>query len=110
MGGKAESRPMSEGQNGSGDRDPSLIREVAPPFDPSASARAGAQALRDLGVPFALIGGVALDAWGISRATKDVDFAVPVGAAEKAALSLTATQRPLRIGGVAVRDDQRNLR
>jgi len=36
------------------------------------------------GSGFALIGGLTLDAWGISRATKDADFAVPVGVAEKA--------------------------
>lgn len=60
-----------------------------------------------------LIGGLALDAWGIPRATKDAGFAVPVGAAEKAADSLRgpATEvRPLRIGGVGVRDSQRGLR
>lgn len=55
------------------------------------------------GSDFALIGGLALEAWGISRATKDADFAVPVGAAEKAADALRgpATEvRPLRIGGI----------
>jgi hypothetical protein len=65
------------------------------------------------GVDFALIGGLALDAWGIPRATKDVDFAVPVGTAEKAAEALagpTTERRPLRIGGVGVRDPQRGLR
>lgn len=102
-----------EENGGSGDRrTPDTVREVSAPFDPSASAAAATKVLRDLGVPFALIGGVGLDAWGITRATKDVDFAVPVGAAEKAAAALAAPgvqQRPLRIGGVAIRDSDRNL-
>lgn len=83
------------------------------PFDPSASVRAAVAALSATGAPFALIGGLALEAWGIARATKDADFAVPVGCAEKAADELAAEnveRRRLRIGGVAVRDDARNLR
>jgi hypothetical protein len=50
---------------------------------------------------------------GIPRATKDADLAVPLGAAEKAADALrapTAEVRPLRIGGVGVRDASRGLR
>jgi hypothetical protein len=93
-------------------RPPSVIGEVQP-FDPGPSVRAAAVALEQHGAEFALIGGLALDAWGIPRATKDADFAVLVGVAEKAAESLRgpATEvRPLRIGGVGVRDAQRGLR
>ncbi|MBM3820008.1 MAG: hypothetical protein FJW14_13460 [Acidimicrobiia bacterium] len=82
-------------------------------FDPGPSVRAATTALEAQGVAFALIGGLALDAWGIPRATKDVDFAVPVGAAEKAAESLRGPNtevRPLRIGGVGIRDADRGLR
>src|SRR5262245_63783157 len=89
-----------------------VIGEVQP-FDPRPSVTAAAEALEQQGAAFALIGGLALDAWGIPRATKDADFAVPVGAAEKAAETLRgpATEiRPLRIGGVGVRDSQRGLR
>ena len=89
-----------------------VIGEVQP-FDPGPSVAAAASALEEKGADFALIGGLALDAWGIPRATKDVGFAVPVGVAEKAAdrLRQTATEiRPLRIGGVGLRDSQRGLR
>jgi hypothetical protein len=82
-------------------------------FDPRPSVAAAAAALNEQGVDFALIGGFALDAWGIPRATKDVDVAVPVGAAEKAGEALrsaTTEIRPLRIGGVGIRDTERGLR
>lgn len=83
------------------------------PFDPAPSLQAAVDALDAEGASFALIGGLALEAWGISRATKDADFAVPVGAAEPAAERVAsggAELRPLRIGGVAVRDEAHNLR
>ena len=91
---------------------PSVVGEVHP-FDPGPSVAAAAAVLEQQGAEFALIGGLALDAWGIPRATKDADFAVPVGAAETAAESLRGPDteiRPLRIGGVGVRDSQRALR
>jgi hypothetical protein len=103
---------MSDSTPPSGSRPPSVVGEVQP-FDPGPSVRAASTALDQQGAEFALIGGLALDAWGIPRATKDVDFAVLVGVAEKAAESLRgpATEvRPLRIGGVGVRDAQRGLR
>src|SRR5262249_5751531 len=81
--------------------------------DPAPSVNAAATALGQQGAGFALIGGLALEAWGIPRATKDADFAVPVGVAEAAAETLrepTTEVRPLRIGGVGVRDSQRGLR
>jgi hypothetical protein len=90
----------------------SIVGEVQP-FDPGPSVAAAATVLAEQGAAFALIGGLALEAWGIPRATKDADFAVPVGAAETAAAGLRgpATEvRPLRIGGVGVRDHQRGLR
>jgi hypothetical protein len=83
------------------------------PFDPGPSVAAAATVLRSQGTEFALIGGLALDAWGIPRATKDADFAVPVGAAERAAETLRgpgSDVRPLRIGGVGIRDPARGLR
>lgn len=85
-----------------------VIGEVQP-FDPRPSVSAASEALASQGVDFALIGGLALDAWGIRRATKDADFAVPVGAGEKAADALrgpTTEVRPLRIGGAGVRDTE----
>lgn len=96
----------------SGQRPPSIVGEVRA-FDPGPSVMAAATALGDAGAEFALIGGLALDAWGIPRATKDADFAVPVGVAERAAETLRgpATEvRPLRIGGVGIRDAERGLR
>lgn len=88
MSGEKETRPLG------------IIRG----FDPTPSIHAGVDALEALGAPYALIGGVALGVWGIERATKDVDFAVPVGWAEKAADRFADLEsRPLRIGGVAVR-------
>ncbi len=106
---------MTGDDNGrSGDRAPpaGVIRPIEP-FDPAPSIVATARVLNEAGVEFALIGGLALGAWGIDRATKDADFAVPVGAAERAAQKLEADgaeTRPLRIGGVAVRDSKKNLR
>jgi hypothetical protein len=91
---------------------PSVVGEVQP-FDPLPSVSAAANALAAQGADFALIGGLALDAWGIPRATKDADFAVPVGAGEKVAAALRGPRtevRPLRIGGVGVRDAERGLR
>ena len=82
-------------------------------FDPGPSVAAAAAALREHGADFALIGGLALEAWGIPRATKDADFAVPIGTAEQVADALRGPGtevRPLRIGGVGLRDSQRGLR
>lgn len=103
---------MSDSTPPSGSRPPSVVGEVQP-FDPGPSVLAASTVLDQAGAEFALIGGLALDAWGIPRATKDVDFAVPVGVAEKAAELLRGPGtevRPLRIGGVGVRDSQRGLR
>ena len=89
-----------------------VIGEVQP-FDPGPSVAAAASALEEQSADFALIGGLALDAWGIPRATKAADFAVPVGAAEKAAdrLRQPVTEvRPLSLGGVGLRDSERGLR
>lgn len=98
-------------ESGSGNKkDAPITLDV---FDPIPSIHAAAAALDASGTPFALIGGVALDAWGVPRATKDVDFAVPYGKAEEVAKLLEAPSlqtRPLRIGGVALRDAVRNLR
>jgi len=103
----------SDSSRSGGTAPPSSIVGEVQPFDPGPSVRAAATALEEQGADFALIGGLALDAWGIPRATKDADFAVPVGAAEKAAESLRGPStevRPLRIGGVGLRDSQRDLR
>jgi hypothetical protein len=99
----------------SGDDDPradKVIGEIQP-FDPGPSVAAAAAALEQQGGGFALIGGLALEAWGIARATRDADFAVPVGVAESAAEALrtpTTEVKPLRIGGVGIRDSKRALR
>ena len=89
-----------------------VVGEVEP-FDPGPSVDAAASVLEAQGSAFALIGGLALDAWGIPRATRDADFAVTVGAAERAADSLRGPDtdvHPLRIGGVGLRDSKRRLR
>lgn len=44
------------------------------------AAREFSQKLTDLGIPHALIGGLAASAWSEPRATKDVDFLVPTDA------------------------------
>jgi hypothetical protein len=83
------------------------------PFDPRPSVNAAADALEALGADYALIGGLALDAWGIPRATKDADFAVPIGSAEPAADRIKDAEgqvRPLRIGGVGVRNEAAQIR
>lgn len=75
-------------------------------FDPRPSIEAAARVLDELQAQYALIGGLALDAWGIARATKDADLAVPVGVAERAASRLAGADvvaRPLSIGGVGLR-------
>jgi hypothetical protein len=83
------------------------------PFDPGPSIVAAVDALRSLGVEYALIGGIALDAWGLSRATKDIDFAVPVGVAERLSAhfqSMGAEVNPLRIGGIGIRAENPSIR
>lgn len=81
-----------------------------PHFDPNPSAKFGLELLTELGVPHALIGRVAM--WALmpnepQEYTKDVDFAVPLRAAEllKAALARRGiVARPISIGGWAVRE------
>jgi hypothetical protein len=92
---------------------PSQVVGSISAFDPFPSVQAAITVLSAAGAPFALIGGLALEAWGIPRATKDADFAVLVGSAEIAAAKLRSENvetHPRRIGGVAVRDEKRNLR
>jgi hypothetical protein len=99
--------------SGDGDEKRTGVVGEIEPFDPAPSIIAAADALEGMRTPYALIGGLALDAYGIPRATKDADFAVPVGAAEEAAQRLAAqgaVVRPLRIGGVGIRDEGRKLR
>lgn len=80
-------------------------------FDPAPSAAAAAAALASLDASCALIGGLAMDAWGMERATKDLDLAVPLGVAEQASALMTArATMPLRIGGMAVRDPENDIR
>jgi hypothetical protein len=97
----------------SGDPRPQKVIGEVQAFDPGPSVATAVAALEKQRALFALIGGLALEAWGIPRATKGVDFAVPVGVAESASEALrmpTTEVRPLRIGGVGVRDAQRGLR
>jgi hypothetical protein len=82
-------------------------------FDPGPSIAVAVEALASIGADYAMIGGLALDAWGISRATKDVDFAVHIGVAEKLSpyfLAAGAEVRPLRIGGLGVRIEKPSIR
>ena len=95
------------GADGAGAGDRTKRREVVgeiTPFDPTASIEAAVAGLDAIGTAYALIGGLALEAWGIPRATKDVDIAVPLGAAEPVAVLVAGTggeRHRLRIGGVA---------
>ncbi|MBM4319206.1 MAG: hypothetical protein FJ125_04420 [Deltaproteobacteria bacterium] len=81
-----------------------------PHFDPRPSAAFGQEILAEVGLPYALIGKVAM--WThqpleAQEFTKDVDFAVPHQAREpiRAALSRRGlVPRELSIGGLAVRD------
>lgn len=50
----------------------------------TAAAARAARDLRELGAPFALIGGLAVSAWGEPRYTRDVDLAVAVDVDEHA--------------------------
>ncbi|MBI4816849.1 MAG: hypothetical protein HY791_11355 [Deltaproteobacteria bacterium] len=89
-----------------------VVGEIEP-FDPTHSLNVAADALEVLKAPYALIGGLALDAWGIPRATKDADIAVPLGVAEKtsAAIEIAGSEhRPLRIGGVGIRASSPDVR
>ena len=68
---------------------------------PALVAR-GAQLLRQVGGPFALIGGAALQVYGNERYTKDVDFAVREAQGAQALALWPGESRPLGIGGVAL--------
>lgn len=82
-----------------------------PSFDPNPSARFAVEVLSEAGVPFALIGKVAMWALLPEREhdfTKDVDFAVPLRAEAplRAALAKRGLRpRALSIGGLAIRTD-----
>jgi hypothetical protein len=80
-----------------------------PRFDPNPSAEAGATVLKAAGVPFAVVGRVAVWAYVPPEGqqfTKDVDFAVPYGygpAIEKAVRDAGYEPRKLGIGGLGFR-------
>ncbi|MBI2376149.1 MAG: nucleotidyltransferase [Deltaproteobacteria bacterium] len=100
---------MTNESSGSRPRPPSP--RAVEPFDPGPSVAAAVRALEADGSRFVLIGGLALEAWGVGRSTKDVDFAVLVGAAESAAGHFDAAfRKPLRIGGVGIRDPERAIK
>lgn len=94
--------------NESDNKEPRRVVEL-PAFDPTPSAHFACEVLTEAGVPFALIGRVAM--WALMppethEFTKDVDFAVPASAIEplKTALSKRGVvPRDLSIGGLAVR-------
>jgi hypothetical protein len=82
-----------------------------PSFDPKPSARWAVEVLAEVGMPYALIGKVAM--WALlpveaQEFTKEVDFAVPRRAAEplRAAIANRGfAARDLPIGGLAVRSE-----
>jgi hypothetical protein len=78
-------------------------RELVPPVDLPALVARGARLLKQVGGPFALIGGAALQAYGLERYTKDVDFAVREAQAASALAAWNGDSRPLRIGGVSLK-------
>lgn len=81
-----------------------------PVFDPNPSAAFGSKLLEAEGVPYALIGRVAM--WvllpgEVQELTKDVDFAVPLRFCEAIRAALVReelTPQALPIGGLAVRE------
>ena len=83
-----------------------------PTFDPNPSAKFGSDLLASEGVPFALIGRIAI--WALlpeeqHEFTKDVDFAVPLHFREPIRAALVRrniTPRDLPIGGLAVREGE----
>jgi hypothetical protein len=81
-------------------------RELAPPIDLPGLAAQGARLIRQVGGPFALIGGAALQAYGLDRYTKDVDFAVTEAQTARALALWTGEHRLLRIGGVSLITDE----
>ncbi len=101
---------MSGKQDSKTNNSPESTRGL-PAFDPNPSARFACDLLREVNIPFALIGRVAM--WTMLPAdehqfTKDVDFAVPRSAASIIASALARRKiapRPLSIGGLAVRTD-----
>ena len=81
------------------------IKKLPTPVDlPQVTAR-GARLLKSVGGSFALIGGVAMQAYGLDRYTKDVDFAVREAQGAAALAAWTGVSHPLRIGGVCLETD-----
>ena len=67
------------------------------------AARAASRALTKAGIPHALIGGIAVGAYGYMRATKDVDFVVGEnGFVHHGPIVTFAPGVPINIGGVPV--------
>ncbi|MBN1961216.1 MAG: nucleotidyltransferase [Deltaproteobacteria bacterium] len=87
-----------------------------PKFDPTPSLLLAVDLLQNAGIPFALIGGVALWAYVPAeeqRLTKDVDLAVPDIYMDKLHAVLNKkgfVGVPLQIGGIALREDKNNIR
>jgi hypothetical protein len=80
-------------------------RELTSPVDLPALVARGARLLKQVGGRFALIGGAALQAYGLERYTKDVDFAVREAQVAGALAAWSGESRPLRIGGVSLRTE-----
>ncbi len=81
------------------------IKKLPSPVDLPAVAATGARLLKGIGGSFALIGGVAMQAYGLDRYTKDVDFAVREAQGAAALAAWTGASHPLRIGGVSLTTD-----
>jgi hypothetical protein len=81
-------------------------RELATPVNLPALVARGARLLKSVGGPFALIGGAAMQAYGLERYTKDVDFAVREAQGARALAAWPGESRPLRIGGVSLRTEE----
>lgn len=80
-------------------------KKLASPVDLPALTARGARLLKEVGGSFALIGGVALQAYGHERYTKDVDFAVREAQGAAAQAAWKGETKPLRIGGVSLVTD-----
>jgi hypothetical protein len=87
--------PRWQPSRGSGSR---LSKPLATPERGVRKALADATALLDeLGLRYAVVGGLAVGAWGVSRSTDDVDIFVELPAARRGALQRALTEKGFEV-------------
>jgi hypothetical protein len=87
-------------------------KRLLPPANLPVLAKQGYAIAQKVGAKSALIGGVAVQAYGLSRATKDVDFAVTRGGAASIERLLRDDHRAfsgLKIGGLSVEESDGHI-